>query len=119
MTKLRKTAHDQEEPVFTEPWQAQAFALALALQQEGVVAAGEWTEALAAAIKRAQAGGDPDLGDSYYEHWLSALEELVRLKQFSDSEEMAKRVEAWRRSYLATPHGQPIELDISEEALGN
>jgi nitrile hydratase accessory protein len=110
MSTLRKTAHDQEEPVFTEPWQAQAFALALALQQEGLIAAGEWTDALAAAIKRAQTEGDPDLGDSYYVHWLSALEELVRLKELSNTEEIAARVEAWRRSYLSTPHGKPVEL---------
>ncbi|MDA0688769.1 MAG: nitrile hydratase accessory protein [Proteobacteria bacterium] len=110
MSKPTPIANDLEEPVFTEPWQAQAFALALALQQEGLIAPGEWTEALAAAIKRAQAKGDPDLGDSYYEHWLCALEELVRLKEISDSEEMAQRVEAWRRSYLATPHGSPVEL---------
>lgn len=114
MSKLSPSADEPEEPVFTEPWQAQAFALALALQQEGLIAAGEWTEALAAAIKRAQAEGDPDLGDSYYEHWLCALEELVQLKEFSDSEEMAKRVEAWRRAYLATPHGSPVELVVDE-----
>lgn len=114
MSQLLNKAEDAEQPVFTEPWQAQAFALALALQQEGLVAAGEWTEALTAAIKRAQQEGDPDLGDSFYEHWLSALDELVREKQFADSEEITERMEAWRKAYLATPHGQPIELDSSK-----
>ena len=102
---------EEDGPVFNEPWQAQAFALALSLQEAGLIESGEWTQALADAITKAQQAGDPDLGDSYYEHWLSALEALVQIKNLSNSEELDARVEAWRRAYLATPHGQPILLE--------
>ena len=71
---------DADEPVFREPWEAQAFALAVALREHGVFSATEWADALGAEIKRAQAAGDPDTGDTYYRHWLAALERLVAAK---------------------------------------
>ncbi len=101
----------EEGPVFNEPWQAQAFAITLSLQEAGLIDAAEWTDALASAIAEAQKAGDPDLGDSYYEHWLSALEALVQIKNLSSNEELDERVKAWRRAYLATPHGMPILLE--------
>jgi nitrile hydratase accessory protein len=65
---------DDSGPVFKAPWQAQAFALALALHERGAFTWPEWAAALTAAIRRAQAAGDPDTGDTYYQHWLDALE---------------------------------------------
>ena len=73
-----------EGPVFREPWEAQAFAMAVALRERGVFTATEWAETLGAEIKRAQAAGDPDTGDTYYRHWLAALERIVAAKQLSD-----------------------------------
>ena len=64
---------DREGPVFREPWEAQAFAIAVALHDRGVFTWGEWAERLGAEIKRAQAAGDPDRGDTYYHHWLHTL----------------------------------------------
>ena len=71
---------DEDDPVFREPWEARAFALAIALQQQGVFSRIEWAEQLGRTINRAQAEGDQDLGDTYYQHWLSCLEALTLAK---------------------------------------
>jgi len=103
--------HDDDGPVFAEPWQAQAFALAVELSQRGLFTWPQWTEAFAAEIKVAQAAGDPDLGDTYYHHWARALEKLIAGKGGIDGQAVSERAEAWRRAYHNTPHGQPVELD--------
>ena len=71
---------DDSGPVFREPWEAQAFAMTLALYERGLFTWPEWAAALAAEISAAQTSGDPDLGDTYYRHWLAALEKLVAEK---------------------------------------
>ena len=101
---------DGDGPVFREPWEAQAFALALNLYEAGHFTWPEWAEALAAEIRAAQAGGDPDLGDTYYRHWLAALERLVTTKGLVLDPEMAARKAAWEQAYRETPHGRPVEL---------
>ena len=101
---------EQGEPVFKEPWEAQAFSLVIALHEQGAFSWDEWASALSESIKQDQAAGDPDTGETYYQHWLGALEKLVVAKGLSLPTEMADRKEAWKQSYLATPHGQPIEL---------
>jgi nitrile hydratase accessory protein len=98
-------------PVFREPWEAQAFAMTLALHRQGLFTWNEWAEALAAAIKRAQAAGDRDDGSTYYRHWLSALERLTAAKGIASPEVLADRRAAWDRAAHATPHGQPILLE--------
>src|SRR5256714_8758215 len=77
---------DDDGPVFREPWEAQAFAMALALHERGVFSWNEWASALAEEIKRAQAAGDPDTGETYYRHWLATLETLVAAKGVASSE---------------------------------
>jgi nitrile hydratase accessory protein len=94
----------EPEPVFAEPWEAQAFALAVALQEHGAFTATEWAHALGAQI----AGGDPDA--SYYEHWLAALESLLDAKGLVDTDTVARTRDAWARAAARTPHGTPIEL---------
>lgn len=101
-------------PVFREPWEAQAFATTLALHQRGLFSWPEWTEALAARIATAQAAGDADLGDTYYRHWLAALETLLAKKGASSSEELRRYQRAWRRACARTPHGQPLELQAAD-----
>lgn len=101
---------DIENPVFAEPWQAHAFALALTLHERGLFTWPEWAAALAEEIRRAQAHGDPDQGDTYYHHWLAALERLVAEKGASNAAELAHYRDAWDRAAARTPHGQPIEL---------
>ncbi len=99
-----------EGPVFREPWEAQAFAMAVALRERGFFTATEWAETLGAEIKRAQAAGDPDRGDTYYHHWLAALERIVAMKQLSDATTLQRYSDAWGNAALRTPHGTPTEL---------
>jgi nitrile hydratase accessory protein len=67
-----------DSPVFNEPWEARAFAMTLALHERGVFTWPQWAEALSREIDRAHTAGDQDLGDTYYQHWLRALESLVQ-----------------------------------------
>jgi len=100
----------EDGPVFREPWEAQAFAMAVSLHQRGLFTWPEWAATLADEIKRAQAAGDPDTGDTYYRHWLNALERLVAEKGIADSNTLTRYRDAWEHAAEATPHGQPIEL---------
>jgi nitrile hydratase accessory protein len=101
---------DDSGPVFREPWEAQAFAMTLALHQRGIFSWTEWAEELARQIRTAQAAGDADLGDSYYRHWLAALEVLVAAKGASSIEELTRYQRAWGHAADRTPHGRSIEL---------
>jgi nitrile hydratase accessory protein len=108
--------HDDQGPVFREPWEAQAFATTLLLHQRGLYTWSEWAQALARQISAAQASGDADLGDTYYRHWLHALESLIAAKQLSSGEELQRYRRAWERAAERTPHGQPIELQYGDLA---
>ena len=107
---------DASGPVFREPWEAQAFALAVALHERGVFTWAEWASALGTEIRRAQEAGDPDTGDTYYRHWLAALERLVAEKRITDEATLARYRDAWERAAERTPHGTPIELDNQDLA---
>jgi len=100
----------EDGPVFREPWEAQAFAMALSLHQRGVFTWPEWAATLAEEISRAQAAGDPDTGETYYQHWLNALERLVAEKGVADRSTLTRYRDAWERAAEATPHGEPIVL---------
>lgn len=102
-------------PVFNEPWEAHAFALAVRLSEAGCFSWSEWAAALSKEIRAAQSRGDPDLGPSYYPHWLNALERLCVEKGLVTGVDMQQRKEQWRRAYLHTPHGQPIELSAGAD----
>jgi nitrile hydratase accessory protein len=101
---------DDDGPVFREPWEAQAFAMALALHQRGLFTWNEWAQALADEIRRAQASGDPDSGETYYRHWLATLERLVAEKRVASPETLHRYRDAWDHAADRTPHGSPIEL---------
>lgn len=101
---------DAGGPVFREPWEAHAFAMALALHERGLFTWSEWAAALAEEIATAQRAGDPDQGDTYYRHWLATLERLVAAKGASSDEELARYRRAWDRAAARTPHGRPIEI---------
>ncbi|MGC2156330.1 MAG: nitrile hydratase accessory protein [Pseudolabrys sp.] len=101
---------DADGPVFREPWEAQAFAMALALHERGVFTWKEWAAALADEIKRAQTAGDPDTGETYYLHWLYTLEKLVADKGVTTQDTLHRYRDAWDRASDRTPHGEPIEL---------
>ena len=102
--------HDDAGPVFREAWEAQAFGLTLLLHQRGVFSWAEWAATLAQEIKAAQHRGDPDLGDTYYRHWLHALERLVAAKGLSTTGDIERMTEDWLKSARETPHGQPVLL---------
>lgn len=114
MAATHPIPRDDDGPVFAEPWQARAFAFTLALHQRGAFAWSEWAQSLGATIKAAQAQGDPDLGDTYWDHWLVTLERLVARKGLTSADALADRADAWARAAAATPHGQPILLDGRE-----
>jgi nitrile hydratase accessory protein len=101
---------DEEGPVFAEPWQAQAFALAVRLSAAGHFTWTEWATALGAQLRAAADRGEPDDGSRYFEHWLAALEHLVAEKQLTDLTALRERKAAWAEAYRRTPHGQPVEL---------
>lgn len=101
---------DHDGPVFREPWEAEAFAMTLALFERGLFTWGEWAEALGAEIKRAQDAGDPDTGETYYTHWLNTLEGMIARKGIADKEMQHEYRDAWEQACERTPHGQPIEL---------
>jgi nitrile hydratase accessory protein len=101
---------DAEGPVFREPWEAQAFAMTLALHERGLFSWPEWAAMLGEEIKSAQAAGDPDTGETYYRHWLNALERIVAAKGLADVTMLARYRHAWHHAADRTPHGTPIEL---------
>ena len=105
---------DGDGPVFREPWEAQVFAMTLALFERGVFTWPEWATMLAAEIKRAQEAGDPDAGDTYYHHWLNALERMVAAKGVTTQVDLRRYRDAWDRACDRTPHGKPIELRDSD-----
>jgi len=108
---------DGEGPVFREPWEAQAFAMAVALHDRGIFTWSEWAETLGAEIKRAQAAGDPDRGDTYYRHWLATLEGLIAAKGVATLETQHRYRDAWDHAADRTPHGTPIELRSEDFGL--
>ncbi len=105
---------DEEGPVFAEPWQAQAFALAVKLSEQGHFTWKEWAAALADELKAAADRGEPDDGSQYYHHWVAALERLVTEKGLAESPALLARKEAWADAYRHTPHGKPVVLPSSD-----
>ena len=101
---------DSQGPVFHEPWQAQAFAMTLALHEKGLFAWGEWAAMLGETIKAAQSAGDPDTVETYYNHWLATLERMAAEKSVTTPADLTSHRDAWERAAARTPHGQPVEL---------
>lgn len=99
-----------DEPVFAEPWQAQAFAMTVSLHAAGLFTWDEWAEALSRELKSESADGH-----DYYDHWLAALELLIRTKGVADIEQIEALTAAWHRAAEATPHGKPILLENDPE----
>ena len=117
LAALPSLPRDEGGPVFAEPWQAQAFALAVKLSAQGHFTWKEWAATLAEELQAAAKRGEPDDGSRYYEHWLAALERLVTAKGLSDSAAMLARKEAWADAYRHTPHGKPVELPSADKTL--
>lgn len=110
LAALPRLPRDTGGPVFAEPWEAQAFALAVKLSEKGYFTWKEWAAALADELKKAADRGEADDSSRYYRHWLAALERLVLAKGLTDASAMLEREEAWAEAYRHTPHGKPVEL---------
>ena len=107
-----------DAPVFREPWEAHAFAMVLRLHEQGLFSWPEWAQALAARIAAARDRGESDGGDTYYRHWLEALETLVASKGATSAAELERYRQAWDHAADRTPHGQPIELQAADYGTG-
>ncbi len=105
---------DENGPVFRAPWEAHAFAMALALHEKGLFVWSEWSAMLGEEIKKAQAAGDPDTGETYYHHWLATLERMVAAKGAASARALEQHYQAWERAMHRTPHGKPIELTAED-----
>ena len=112
---LPRLPRDEGGPVFAEPWQAQAFALAVRLSEQGHFTWKEWAAALTDELKSTADRGEPDDGSHYYHHWLASLERLVTEKNLSHPGAMLARKEAWAEAYRRTPHGKPVELSAADD----
>jgi nitrile hydratase accessory protein len=107
---VQSIPRNDDGPVFRAPWEAEAFALALSLNAGGMFTWKEWAATLGEEIRKAQAAGDPDTGETYYRHWLATLERIVAAKGLADVRALARARDAWQRACERTPHGMPIEL---------
>jgi len=105
------------DPIFLEPWHAEIFSLAVALNRQGVFTWSEWVEVFSSALREIHAEEGESAETTYYRRWLAALERIVAHCGLASCEEMAKRKEEWRRAYLCTPHGQPIALERGLEII--
>jgi nitrile hydratase accessory protein len=114
LASLPKLRREDGRPVFAEPWQAQAFALAVKLSEQGHFTWKEWAATPADELNAAEKRGDPDDGTHYYEHWLAVLEQIVIEKGLTDREAIRERKDAWAEAYLHTPHGKPVELSRAD-----
>jgi nitrile hydratase accessory protein len=110
LAALPQLPRDEGGPVFAEPWQAQAFALAVKLSEQGHFTWKEWAAELAGELAAAAKRGEPDDGSHYYDHWLAALERLVQAKGLLEGAALVERKDAWADAYRHTPHGRPVEL---------
>jgi nitrile hydratase accessory protein len=102
------------DPVFREPWEAQAFAMTLLLEARGAFSSTEWAQALGAEIRQAQQAGDPDSGETYYRHWLAALERLVTAKGIASPAALLQARHAWSRAAARTPPGRPMTVSARD-----
>ena len=110
ITNLPEHVGETDQPIFAEPWEAQAFALTITLHQKGVFTWQEWADALSATIAKDKAAGGNNDGSNYYELWLGTLEMITEHKGIIDAKELYEIKTAWRDAYLATPHGHAVTL---------
>jgi len=97
------------EPAFREGWHAQVLAVANGLITEGHITADQWTQTFATKLRQPNTDASDEL-EAYYRAALSALESLLHADAAVPHHDLDERTELWRRAYLNTPHGQPVEM---------
>ncbi|QWW66400.1 nitrile hydratase accessory protein [Rhizobium sp. WYJ-E13] len=97
----------QGDPVFPEPWAAEAFAMTVHLHSKGLFAWSEWAETLS---KELHKPGRADDGSDYFDCWVAALSDLLVSHGVADAAVILDLQKSWQRAAEATPHGKPIEL---------
>jgi nitrile hydratase accessory protein len=117
LNELPALPRDEDGPVFNEPWEAKAFALAVHLSEAGYFTWAEWVEVFSQEIKTAKQRGESDSGGKYYQLWLNALEKICTAKGLVAIKDRHHRKDEWRRAYLSTPHGKPIELSAAYKSV--
>ena len=110
---LGHSVSDRENTAFSEPWEAQAFAIVVALSDRGYFSWEEWSNTLAEVISRAEAEGGPSDGSDYYVNWVTALEQILKHKNLADALSLASLKAEWEEAYKLTPHGKPVSLNKS------
>jgi nitrile hydratase accessory protein len=85
LSALPRLPRDADGPVFAEPWQAEAFALAVRLSAQGYFTWKEWTDAISRELARPAELHELDPATVYYRCWLAALECLVNRQAFARS----------------------------------
>ena len=107
---------DDDGPVFREPWEAQAFAMALALHERGLFTWTEW----AADARRANQARAGRRRSRHRRDLLPALARnagtLVAAKGVTTTETLHRYRDAWDHAADRTPHGAPIELTPADFA---
>ena len=109
--KMSVLEKNHEGSIFKEPWQAQAFAIAVTLSEAGLFSWQEWSSELGASIQSRQKKGDPDDGETYYLHWLETLEKMLSRKNLIEHADLLQRIYEWKEAYLKSPHRQPVQLE--------
>ena len=77
------------ELVFQAPWEARAFGLAVALNQQELYKWREFSAELAATIAAAEKNNDPS---SYYTRWVASLEALVIARGLISREQLDAKI---------------------------
>ncbi|MDG1430520.1 MAG: nitrile hydratase accessory protein [Paracoccaceae bacterium] len=99
-----------DEPAFSEPWHAQAFAMTIHLSKQGVFSWPEWAEKFGATLAAHGLSRELDGGEDYYNAWIETLETVLIDAQLTETAAITQMIEDWREAYLSTPHGQPVKL---------
>ncbi|WP_187430237.1 hypothetical protein ROLI_008210 [Roseobacter fucihabitans] len=101
---------DAPEPVFSQPWHAEVFALTVVLNEAGHFDWPDWTTRFGATLKRHGLERELDGGDDYFAAWLETLEHFLASMGLAQAEDVLRLKEAWEEAYLSTPHGAPVAL---------
>ena len=85
----------ENELIFSAPWEARAFAMAVRLSESGICTWDESRAHLIAEIGKAdkvRAHGWVEDGDGYYVYFLRALENLLREKNIVDTSALESKM---------------------------